>query len=211
MGFLLALFGVTFVVDSGSTPLSEKGGSSFIHAAWAKNGRTESNVCRKAKTWILSPFVPKGSVVSHDHHKPRPSTPKDVQLPRESLTRWQCTRCIQGRDVANYTGVQLLFAMRCRPLRPAVLYLPGSIVSRFIMMTAFVFRCICLICRFAIATPTSPGHCIRYSSQCVTRRLRLAVWYSPGLVGMRFNMVAACVYRCIGLSCRFAIATFACS
>ena len=61
--FLPALFGVTLVFDSGSTPPFGKSGKSSIHVTWAKNARTESNVCRKAKTWIPSPFVPKDSVV----------------------------------------------------------------------------------------------------------------------------------------------------
>ena len=61
VGFLPALVGVTLVVDSGSTPPFGKGETYSFHWTRAKNGRTESNVCRKAKTWIPSPFVPKDS------------------------------------------------------------------------------------------------------------------------------------------------------
>ena len=55
--FLLERF-LTLLVDSGSTPPFGKEWK-IIQGKRAQNGRTESNVSRKAKTWIPSPFVPK--------------------------------------------------------------------------------------------------------------------------------------------------------
>ena len=66
-------------------PLSEKLKS---WGKMAKNGRTESNVSRKAKTWIPSPFVPKRLC----RFLQRPpltlaTTPIFAQLPKGSLAR----------------------------------------------------------------------------------------------------------------------------
>ena len=63
VGFLPVLIGVTLVVDSGSTLPFRKRKNIPSMGHGQKNGRTESNVSRKAKTWIPSPFVPKDSVV----------------------------------------------------------------------------------------------------------------------------------------------------
>ena len=61
MGFCLLSLErfLTLVVDSGSTPPFGKEGKNPSKGKGQKKGRTESNVSRKAKTWIPSPFVPK--------------------------------------------------------------------------------------------------------------------------------------------------------
>ena len=47
-----------------------------------KKGRTESNVCRKAKTWIPSPFAPQKPLpFLHDHHKLRSPPHNCAALP----------------------------------------------------------------------------------------------------------------------------------
>ena len=51
----------------------------------------------------------------------------------------------------------------------------------------------------------------RYSSRCDAAPTASAVFYLPGSIGMRCNMMAEFAFRCICLSCRPTIATSTCA
>ena len=118
MGFLACSLLVRFpslLIDSGLRPRFGKERDKSFHGTWAKNGRTESNVCRKAKTWIPSPFVPNRlsffSTTSTDPDHP-PQNFAALQRIIDSLA-WHAGH-IQ-RDVAYYTGVQVFFICDSAP------------------------------------------------------------------------------------------------
>ena len=91
------------------------------------DGRNRTSAAKQRRRFRRH-LCPKTLSCFHDRHKPRPSIPKLVQLPRESLTRWQCTQCIwkEGRGKLHWCTGILRITMP-RRLRPAVLYwLRGS-------------------------------------------------------------------------------------
>ena len=116
-----------------------------------------------------------------------PFHPKTCAAPQISLTRRQCTQCVQKESVANC--IRYRYSSLCKPrqLRPAVcIYLGRSgCVFQHGRIHLWMHLPELPVCHRV--THFSRSLVYRYSSQCVTRRPRPAVLYSPGSIGMHLT------------------------
>ena len=88
VGFLLVLVGVSMAINPGSTPPFGKGRKFHPSMGLGQkmDGRNRTSAARQRRGFRRH-LCPKTLSSFHDRHKPRPSTPKLVQLSCELLTR----------------------------------------------------------------------------------------------------------------------------